>query len=206
MGAGEQGAARSLRTRQAQQPVLGASSRHHSAFHLALNCNFCFQKEKTFRLGKLGHPDGRARREQVFPGHCLGTGQRCFSRTQSRQIPSGNMENNHFPRRCEVPRLAAPEQHRYCQSWEPEAQIKTASSRRDEWSQGSGPGEEGEGRRRDVPAEVLWWPRWRTAHGTLAWGGELAWPPDWSLHVQHGRGWAAWLLPAQRKHTSLFSH
>lgn len=175
-----------------------------SIWHSA--ATFVSRRKKTFGLGKCGHPDGRPRREQVFPGYCLGTGQRCFSRTQSRQIPSGNMENNHFPRRCEVPRLAALEQHRYCQSWEPEGQIKTASIRRDEWSQGSGPGEEGAGRRRDVPAEVLGWPRWRTAHGTLAWAGELAWPPGRSLHVQHRKrlGCLAPALP--RKHTSLFSH
>lgn len=61
------------------------------------------------------------------------------------------MEKNLFPRMCEVPRQAAPEQHRCCQSWKPGGQFKTASSRRNEQSQGPGPGEEGEGRSRDVP-------------------------------------------------------
>lgn len=62
-----------------------------------------------FGLGKCGHPVGW---EHVVPGHCLGTGQRCFSKQiQSRHIPGGNMKNHHFPNLYEVLGLAAPEKH-----------------------------------------------------------------------------------------------
>lgn len=116
----------------------------------------------------------------MLPWHCLGTGQRCFSRAPSGQIPGRNMENNHFPRMCKVPGLAAPENHGCCQSWGPGGQLKSAMSRRDEWSSGLGLGKEGgaggqgqeEGR--DWP-EVLGRLRWKTALRALAWAGGESW-------------------------------
>lgn len=80
-----------------------------------------------FGLGKCGHPVGW---EHVVPGHCLGTGQRCFSKQiQSRHIPGGNMKNHHFPNLYEVLGLAAPEKHCTALHWRvgPASQLKTTS-------------------------------------------------------------------------------
>lgn len=37
-------------------------------------------RRKNVGLSKRGHPDGQVGQEHVLPRHCLGTGQRCFSR------------------------------------------------------------------------------------------------------------------------------
>lgn len=136
-----------------------------------------------FGLSKHGPPDGKVGWGHVLPWRCLGTGQQCFSRTPSGQIPGGNMENNHFPRMYEVPGLAAPEKQECCQSWGPGGGLKSAVSRRDEWSSGLGLREEGgaggrgqeEGRDwPEVPGRLSWKtapsarPRWGSWLGPRA--------------------------------------